>query len=213
MDAGEKTPEARERIIKAATELFARKGYAGTGMRELAAAADVHLTMVNYYFGSKRGLLDALMQRYFAGHVEIILRAFDSDGPIEERVRAGIRELTGWMRRDPGLVRIAFTELPYDIPNAAELRAQYVRAMVEPALRTVLPEISSRAERPVTPQVVGPALLGILVFHFLMRPVVEHVFERSFDDAFYDSFPEQVANIFLYGVLGTPPGGGDPEVP
>ena len=45
----------------------------------------------------------------------------------------------------------------------------------------------------------------MLVFHFLFRPVVERSFDLSMDDAFYEQFPDQIANIFLYGILGTPP--------
>ncbi len=37
--------------------------------------------------------------------------------------------------------------------------------------------------------IIGPAILGMLVFHFLMRPVVERAFDVPFDDAFYDPDP------------------------
>ena len=46
-------PNSKERILRTATSLFARKGFAETGMRELAATAAVNLSMVNYFFGTK----------------------------------------------------------------------------------------------------------------------------------------------------------------
>ena len=55
--------DKREHIINKAIELFATKGFEGTSIRDLAAAADVNVAMVNYYFGSKEKLFDALIER------------------------------------------------------------------------------------------------------------------------------------------------------
>jgi TetR/AcrR family transcriptional regulator, regulator of cefoperazone and chloramphenicol sensitivity len=48
--------DARERMISAAMELFAEKGYEGMTVRDLAAAAGVNVAAVNYHFGSKDAL-------------------------------------------------------------------------------------------------------------------------------------------------------------
>lgn len=44
------------RIIAAATQLFARQGYANTSVREIAEAANTTVPMLYYYFNSKEGL-------------------------------------------------------------------------------------------------------------------------------------------------------------
>lgn len=49
-----KAPESRERIIRTAVVLFARRGYASIGLRELAEKAEVNLAMINYSFGGKK---------------------------------------------------------------------------------------------------------------------------------------------------------------
>src|SRR5215813_12992953 len=46
----------RAAILSAAREVFARSGYDGVGVREIAAAAGVTAMLVNRYFGSKEGL-------------------------------------------------------------------------------------------------------------------------------------------------------------
>jgi AcrR family transcriptional regulator len=53
-------PEAATRILTAAARLFAARGLAGVGLREITAEAGVNLAAVNYHFGSKEGLLEAL---------------------------------------------------------------------------------------------------------------------------------------------------------
>jgi AcrR family transcriptional regulator len=53
----------RERILDAAEELFARQGISGTSLRTLTRHAGVNLAAVHYHFGSKEGLLDAVVER------------------------------------------------------------------------------------------------------------------------------------------------------
>ncbi|MHC4823722.1 MAG: TetR/AcrR family transcriptional regulator [Planctomycetota bacterium] len=57
------TPDTKERILQAAKELFAEKGFPGTSMREITSRAEVNLAAINYHFGSKEGLLLALVRR------------------------------------------------------------------------------------------------------------------------------------------------------
>jgi len=54
--------DKKEQIINAAIDLFAQKGFEGTSIRDLAAKADVNVAMVNYYFGSKEKLFEALVE-------------------------------------------------------------------------------------------------------------------------------------------------------
>jgi AcrR family transcriptional regulator len=49
-------------IIEVAERLFAQKGFAGTSVRDIAQEADVNVSMISYYFGSKEKLIEALFQ-------------------------------------------------------------------------------------------------------------------------------------------------------
>ncbi len=54
-------PGARLRLLASATELFNRKGYAATTVREIVAAAGVTKPVLYYYFRSKEGIFIDLM--------------------------------------------------------------------------------------------------------------------------------------------------------
>ena len=56
--------ETRTRILDAAEELFMQHGFEGTSMRQLTAKADVNLAAVNYHFGSKKALIQAVFSRF-----------------------------------------------------------------------------------------------------------------------------------------------------
>jgi len=53
----------RERLLDAAEEVFAREGYRAASLRVITARAVVNLAAVNYHFGSKRGLVEAVFAR------------------------------------------------------------------------------------------------------------------------------------------------------
>ena len=53
----------KDRILDAAELLFSRRGFYGASIREVTKAAAVDLSLVNYHFGTKRGLLSAVVER------------------------------------------------------------------------------------------------------------------------------------------------------
>ena len=53
----------RTRILDAAEELFMLHGFEGTSMRQLTSRAGVNLAAVNYHFGSKDALIEAVFRR------------------------------------------------------------------------------------------------------------------------------------------------------
>lgn len=53
--------ENREKLMQCALELFYAKGYDATGVQEIVDSAGVTKPTLYYYFGSKRGLLKALL--------------------------------------------------------------------------------------------------------------------------------------------------------
>jgi len=52
-------------ILDAAEYLFAEQGFTQTSMREITTRAQVNLASVNYHFGSKKNLIQAVFKRYF----------------------------------------------------------------------------------------------------------------------------------------------------
>ncbi|MBX9735217.1 MAG: TetR/AcrR family transcriptional regulator [Chitinophagaceae bacterium] len=68
--------DKREHLINEAIELFAEKGFEGTSIRDLATRAGVNIAMVNYYFGSKEKLFEAIVAKkasHMRGVLDIIL--------------------------------------------------------------------------------------------------------------------------------------------
>ena len=92
----EETRTTRARILYAAEALFAERGFEVVSLREITGAAGVNVAAVNYHFGSKDKLIDAVVIRHLSPVNEERLRQLDklekkfSEAPIpvEEILKA-----------------------------------------------------------------------------------------------------------------------------
>ncbi len=121
--------ETRASVLDAAMLLFADRGWAGTGMRDVAREADVSVETVYANFPSKSELLMAAIDVAVVGDAEPVSldqrREFTAlgQGGREQRARAAARLVTGIHRRTAG-VHLALREAAASDPEAARrLRA------------------------------------------------------------------------------------------
>ena len=59
----EARPDARHLILDAAEALFSTHGFDGVTIREVTALANVDTALAHYYFSTKQGLFDAVLER------------------------------------------------------------------------------------------------------------------------------------------------------
>ncbi|WP_339753721.1 TetR/AcrR family transcriptional regulator [uncultured Marinobacter sp.] len=71
-----------DRILDAAEELFADRGFSETSLRMITSKAKVNLAAVNYHFGSKNALIHAVFARFLTPFSATLESAFDE---LEER--------------------------------------------------------------------------------------------------------------------------------
>jgi AcrR family transcriptional regulator len=79
--------DRQTRILDAAENALAEQGFAGASLRDIVTAAQVNLATVYYYFGSKRGLMEAVLKRRF--------------GPLREEHLALLREFEAAAKGQP----------------------------------------------------------------------------------------------------------------
>jgi len=199
--------EPKERILDTAIRLFAQKGYSGTGVREIAREADVNVAMINYYFGSKGNILKCIINDFFDAYKVVLDEVMGEDKPLDALVPHILGKIIGLFRENPDRMRVVFTEVPFDLPEIADVKAQNLGRMLPAVFGKIIPELEKLGVTEFRPEIVGPSLIGGVLFHFLMKPVLGKVLDVKFDDAFYEEYPEYLSQVFLYGVtsLGTLP--------
>ncbi len=68
-----KNKSTQDRILEASEVLFARKGFHGVGIREVAKKAGVNISAINYYFGSKKNLYIEVFKKRWVNRAKKIL--------------------------------------------------------------------------------------------------------------------------------------------
>lgn len=88
--------QRRLQLLDAAATVFARNGYAGTRIQDIATAGGASKGLIYHYFGSKEAVFVALVERAVHGTVRLLEAAASRPGPASERLRWLIeREMEG----------------------------------------------------------------------------------------------------------------------
>ena len=100
-----RSAELRERMFRAALQLFASKGYAETTVEDITEAADVGKGTFFNYFPSKEHILMAFGEMQL-GKLETVVREAKSSGlPMYEVLRGLVMRMTEEPVRNPAIVR------------------------------------------------------------------------------------------------------------
>jgi AcrR family transcriptional regulator len=102
-------PERRERILDAAAEAFAERGYHATSVGQVARAAGITKPVVYDHFPSKRELFVELMETAREELTSRGIEAMSGDAPLEDRLRAAIVAFFAYVEEHPATARVLFT--------------------------------------------------------------------------------------------------------
>ena len=166
--------EVRKRILDAALQSFAEKGFDGATTRQIAGRANVPLGLLRYYFGDKLKLWQASVDQAF-GELRSGLDAttFMPRSAAEDRdpvsaIRAGIRAHVHFVAKNPEFVRLMHEEGKRRGPRMRWL----VDRHVTPLFERLVPVIAHLQEFGRLPKGIAPlhfayALIGSIdvIFH------------------------------------------------
>ena len=179
VNSKQKQSGSKERIINVAVSLFARHGYAGTGMRELAANAAVNLAMVNYFFGSKKGLLKEILDSFFARYLLIAKEELTGEGTLEEKLEKFTRRSVLFFDASRDYLLVAINELPHDDPEIIEHKAAWAQQMIGLIDKEICQPLADEYGTIIPPTVLAPLLTSTMASRFLFAPVMETVFPEG----------------------------------
>ncbi len=131
-------PERREVIERAATEVFAERGYGGASMDAIARRSGVSVPVVYDHFSSKLELHRRLLERHTDELLSLWRSQLHRDAPAEERIPASIDAWARYVEAHPFAWRMLFRDTSGDPEVQAALRAVNARG------RAALTEILAR---------------------------------------------------------------------
>ncbi|MGE5360068.1 MAG: TetR family transcriptional regulator [Bacteroidales bacterium] len=98
---------ARERLLRAAADVFDRKGYAGASVREIVEQAGITKPVLYYHYGSKEGMLLAILEEGAKLFQAGLARGVQSPGTARQRLQGLCDEMFALFRHNVSAVRVA----------------------------------------------------------------------------------------------------------
>jgi TetR/AcrR family transcriptional regulator len=96
----------RSIILARALDLWSERGYDAVGVQEIVDAAGITKPTLYHYFGSKRGLLDALIDERSAGLRDALARAADYRGDLVLTLESVVRAYFEFARANGAFYRM-----------------------------------------------------------------------------------------------------------
>ena len=137
-----RAPDRRERILAAALDVFANRGYQAA-MADVAEAAGITRTVLYYYFPSKKDLFLAVLEARCEALLADVAPHVGAAAQDEERLRASLDAVLGFAEEHP----LAWRMLCRDLDDAeGDVRDAQVRVR-EAALGAAVALLASVASR------------------------------------------------------------------
>ncbi|EFQ23075.1 transcriptional regulator, TetR family [Aminomonas paucivorans DSM 12260] len=189
----------KERLLEAGVTLFARQGFEGTSIRDLAREAGCNSSLVSYHFGSKEGLYRAVLQ----GHFDVLMENLEvlkgRDEPPIRRLVSVCRLVMGMHRRYPHLWPLVLREMQRPTDALTEMFQRAVACLAGYVMETLREGIRQGLFREdLVPEHGTLALAGMLNFYFLSEPVSGFLIPRGPETD--EIYAQQVLALFLDGV-------------
>jgi len=152
--------DRRKTILRAAVEVFARKGYHGCRIADVAKEAGVAYGLVYHYFRNKEELLQLVFEAGWGGFLTRIRDAAEMNASLEAKIQRIAQVAFEAYRIDPRGVRVLVLEFARS-PSAGEANRRTAFAEVLGILTRMFEKARSRGE---LREGLEPALCAAMLF-------------------------------------------------
>ncbi|HEY8374454.1 MAG TPA: TetR/AcrR family transcriptional regulator [Pseudonocardiaceae bacterium] len=132
-------PEAARRLMLAALESFARRGFHATTTRDIATGAGMSPAALYVHFPSKAAVLFAISRSGHERALDLVRRAITPDTPPQEQVRRLVEDFVSWHARYHTVARVIAYEL-HALPEREYQIVAELRRQIEQAVRDLIAE-------------------------------------------------------------------------
>lgn len=188
--------DKRERILRAAVDVFAANGYFNSKVSEVAKAAGVADGTIYLYFKQgKEQLLTTIFQEHTRSYLESLERELGNVDRAEERIRIAVRHHLETLGRDRNLAIVAQVELRHSLKFMSLLSQQEVADYLN-TIRKIIErgQADGAFKRTLHPQLVAKSVFGILdemVTSWILS-------EKAYD---LGAQSDQISELILTGLL------------
>ncbi|MBS1148976.1 MAG: TetR family transcriptional regulator [Myxococcaceae bacterium] len=191
--------DRRRTILRAAVEVFSKKGYHGCRIADVAREAGVAYGLVYHYFKNKDELLESVFTSGWSGFVERLTEQASKSTTFEDRVRGVVGVAFDAYKHDPRGVKVLILEVGRSPSGGAVNRGSAFSDVIR--LASLL--FQEAKEKGHLKADMDPLLAATMLFGAIemgLTAFVLGLLDRK-DDSVLDRARDQVAETFLRGVV------------
>jgi AcrR family transcriptional regulator len=202
---------SRDKILDCAEHLFARRGFAGIGLAEVAEQVGLSKSSLFHHFASKAQLYAAVMGRILDRIEEELMRSLAAGGGPAQRLERWLDVVVDVLAAHPTYARLLLRSLFEDDELSGELPEEQavnatLRRIVAAAERLLREGIESGAFRPVNVPHMVQSVIGATVFHFASGEFGEEIIGRPlFSGSEVRRRKSEVKALIRHGLVLAPP--------
>ncbi len=197
---GAREADRRRTILRAAIEVFAKKGYHGCRIADVAKEAGVAYGLVYHYFKNKEELLQSVFEAGWGDFVEHVKALCEGPGTLEEKVRAIVHLSFESYRTEPRAVKVLILEIARSPAGGGKLNR--ASAFIG-AIRLAEAMFARAQEKGELRAEADPLLCASHLFGAIEMGLTSFVLGLldSRDGALLERAKQQLAESYLRGVL------------
>jgi TetR/AcrR family transcriptional regulator, fatty acid metabolism regulator protein len=189
-------------ILRAAIEVFSKKGYHGCRIADVAKEAGVAYGLVYHYYKNKDELLQSVFEYGWTALVSRITERSAQGKTLEDKVRGIVTVAFDAYKTDPRAVKVLILEVGRSPSGSSTNRGSAFGGAIELAA-SVFRESQKRGELAGT---LEPVLCATMLFGAIemgLTAFIMGLIER--DEGSIDRAAQQVSDSLLNGILGAQP--------
>ena len=176
-------------ILKAAEEMFLKKGYAATKTTEIAKQAGITHAMLHYYFRTKENLFNIIFQNKVKLMVSSFFSVSNSDMPFLEIIGNTVGRHFDFIRANPILPLFIINEMNNNEKNGKvwkDLALPFFRDVIKTMDTMFAKEIKKGAIRNMEAVDFVLNIISLNIFVFIAQPIIKDL--KKMDDSGYEEF-------------------------
>lgn len=176
----------RDKLIETAKELFLTKGVDRVGVREIAAKAEINLSLMNYYFRSKEKLFETIFEMLIIEKAVVLRQILDSDLPIEIKVREYVSKYIDILVSDPLLVSFVLSIVHRNYEKISKMKVMTNLYNTDIFVNQLKEESEAGRIKPIDPEQFFISMISLILFPLAIKPLI--IDRNKFDDKEMEKF-------------------------
>lgn len=198
-----KGERSRQRILKTATRLFAKNGFAGTSVDEIVDTTKINKRMVYHYFGSKELLYREALATEYAKLEALEIKTLHAEEPVEKAVTDIVSAYFSFLIANPEFVQLLLQE---NLNHGRNLDKMKIPLSKSPILELLIRVVESGQKKGTVRMNIDPrflliSLIGNCMIYCSNRFTLSRALEIDLSDKkVLNDACKAVAEILLHGI-------------